>query len=332
MGCASSHSVRNTQQTVANLQETINQMKSQIETLDQIRLQIRSQAVALQNVETGHQALAKQFMTQVSEHVSLCADFMTFIDIARENEQVPKEIMERVEYLESKIASGLKNELNKVQEQLHNLESSVLLDESDAQTSALDIAYELQDVQKKVFDLEVKLFSEAVADANGANFSGESAGNEAYQVETDQSDGNVSEAALESLFMKVSPSLNRTPSSTHDYDVAGVLDFALLEPDDAFEVEFSSITARARRHAQLMKPSTSYPLGFDESHSKSSVLPSMQSSSTNAPIGVEFAQFNIESLKNVQALTKFSLGSQSVRIGVNDKRDSGSDSATSSDL
>jgi hypothetical protein len=338
MGCASSHSVRNTQKTVADLQKTIDQMKSHIDTIDQLRLridtqaaQIESQNVAVQIVETRHQALAKQFMVQVSEHVSLCADFMTFIEIARENEQVPKEIMVRVECLESKIASGIKNELNKVQEQLHNLESSVLLDESDAQPSALDIASELQDVHKKVFDLEMQLFSDASVDADNTQSSGYNAVEQGGQIETDDhSDGNASEAALETLFMRMSPSLNRSASSTHDYDIAGLLDFALLEPEDAFEAEFSSITARARRHAQQMKPPMCYPPGFDESKGSFPVFPSTPISSGKEQNPVEHVQLHVASRRNVHVVSKFFGGSKSQSFGVKQKQINDLDSVDSS--
>ena len=338
MGCASSHSVRNTQQIVATLQKTIDQMKSKVEAIDQMKTQIERQSAAVHDIETRHQALSKQFMAQVSEHVSLCADFMTFIDIAREHEQAPKEIMERVEYLESKIASGIKNELSKVQEQLHNLESSALLDESTPQTSVLAIESELQNVQKKVLELEEQLFSAEIYDAENTNISGDGAEDESEgQVETDdRSDSNSSELALESLFTRLSPSLNRSSSSNQDYDVVGVLDFALLEPEDAFEAEISSITARVHRHAQQMKPPVCYPPGFEEPKSNIAAFPTAKSALTKGKARIENAQLHLASRSSMQATTNFASISKSqvlfVEKNENRMQDNGSDSTESSEL
>jgi len=271
MGCASSHSVKIAEERIISLQKTIDLMQSKVE----------SHAAVMEDVRMRQHALTRQFMAQVSEHVSLCADFKTFIEIASENENRPQDIMERVESLETyiksvpgvQIASGVKIELIKVQEQLHNLENSAMLDESSPNPSVLAMASELQHVQMKVLALEAKLFSEGRDDAESVlegraaadwvDVSGDSAEENLAEIDS-QSDDGASEAALEAVFMKASPNMNRSSASSHDYDVAGVLDFALLEPEDAFEAEISSITARVHRHTQHMEPPKRYPHGFNE--------------------------------------------------------------------
>ena len=291
MGCASSHSVENVQQSIATAQRTI----------DQLKIQMESQCVSIQDIETRQQAIIRQFKDQVSEHVSLCADFKTFIDIARENEQIPQEIMERVERLELKIESVVKDKLNKVQEQLHNLESSVNLDESNPQTNVIAIISELQNVQQKVFHLKAHLLSDERAADLITNISGDSIEEENghFKTEEDCTDDDASEKALETLFMRVSPELNRSTSSANDYDVAGVLDFALLEPEDAFEAEISSITARLYVHTRLMKTPQIFPSGFAEPKSKN--WTSSNDHLLNGEVQEQDSQLHFASRRNIHA-------------------------------
>ncbi len=296
MGCTSSHSVQKIEfeQRITIVQKTIDQMKSQIET----------QVFVIEDIETRQQAMMKQFAAQVDEHVSLCADFKTFIDIARENEKMPQEIMERIETLETKMASVVKDELNKVKEQLHNLESSALLDESNPRSGVLEIASQLQNVQQKVCNLEMQLLSDERAVEFFTNVSGDSADEDSGQGKTDYcSDGNASEEALETLFMKTSPNLNRSSSSTHDYDVAGVLDFTLLEPEDAFEAEISSIAARVHLHTRLMKSPQCYPPGFEEPSRKVPISSNLQISS-NENVRDQDSQSHISSRRNMHVANK----------------------------
>jgi hypothetical protein len=291
MGCASSHSVENVEQRIVTAQRTIDHMKIQME----------SQGVAIQDIEMRQQAIIRQFKDQVSEHVSLCADFKTFIDIAREHEQIPQEIMERVELLESRIESVVRDKLNKVQEQLHNLESSVNLDESFPQTNVNAIVSELQNVQQKVFHLEAHLLSDERAADHVANVSGDSIEEENvhFKTEEDCTDDDASEKALETLFMRISPDLNRSTISAHDYDVAGVLDFALLEPEDAFEAEISSITARLYVHTRLMKSPQIFPPGFAEPISKT--WTSSNDHLLNGEVQEQDSQLHFASRRNIHA-------------------------------
>ncbi len=297
MGCTSSHSVQKIEfeQRLTIVQKTIDHMKSQIE----------SQVFVIEDIETRQQAMMKQFAAQVNEHVSLCADFKTFIDIARENEQMPQEIIERIEILETKIASVVNDELNKVKEQLHNLESSALLDESNPRPyGVLEIASQLQNVQQKVCNLEMQLLSDERAADFFTNVSGDSADEESGQGKTDYcSDGNASEEALETLFMKTSPNLNTFSSSTHDYDVAGVLDFTLLEPEDAFEAEISSIAARVHLRTRLMKSQQCYPSGFEE-RSRNDPISSNLQVSLNGSVRDEESQVHLSSRRNMHVATK----------------------------
>jgi len=314
MGCTSSHSVQQIEQRMVIMQKTIDQMKSQIE----------SQVVTIEDIETRQQELMKQFVAQVSEHVSLCADFKTFIDIARENEVMPQAIMERVESLEKKIASVVKEDLNKVQEQLHNLQSSVLLDESNPELSVLTISSKLQNVQQKVCKLEAQLLSDQRDADIITNVSGDSADEESVQAKNDYgSDDNASEEAIESLFMRTSPNLYRSSASTHDYDVSGVLDFTLLEPEDAFEAEISSIAARVHLRTRLMKPPQCYPLGFEPT---SKVVMFSNINSSNGEAQEQNPQLRASSKRSMHAANKLLVGTR-VPVYIAKQRENSSDAS-----
>ena len=327
MGCATSHTVEKTEQRITATEQRIVAMQK---AMDHMRLQVESQAVVVEDIQTRQLAFTRQFVAQVSEHVSLCADFKTFIEIASEHENQPKEIMKRVEALESKLRSGVNRELIKVQEQLHNLESSVLTEEPNNQISVLEIASELHHVQKKVLDLEAlaRLHSKDSESVNISDVSGDSPEDDVDHVQSEHSDdsshGNASEEALETLFLKSSPKINGSAASTRDFDVAGVLDFALLEPDDAFEAEISSITARVHRHTQKMKSPQTYPPGFVGSasavHSFSTAVQSRHGQARH-----EKSELHVASRRNLHSM----VGSKAPAILVNQRYDYGSDSSES---
>ena len=324
MGCASSHSVRTAEERIASLQKTIDHMQSKIE----------SHGAAIEDVRTRQLALTRQFMAQVSEHVSLCADFKTFIEIASENEKRPQDIMERVECLEENMksvsgvetSSGVKIELNKVQEQLHNLENSALLDESSPKPNVIAMASDLQNIQKKLFELEARLLSEGRVAADWADTSyqnsGESSEESGLAKTESNSDDGASEAALESVFMKSSPNLNRSSDSSHEYEVAAVLDFALLEPEDAFEAEFSSITARVHRHTQHIEPPPRYPHGFNDP--QRNILSTKQLS--NGKVSEE-PRLHVASARNVQPAINLSGSAKNTSKNIDQRCDYGSDSS-----
>jgi hypothetical protein len=325
MGCATSHTVEKTEQRITATEQRIAAMQK---AMDHMRLQVESQAVVVEDIQTRQLAFTRQFVAQVSEHVSLCADFKTFIEIASEHENQPKEIMKRVEaLLESKIRSGVNRELTKVQEQLHNLESSVLTEEPNNQISVLSIASELHHVQKKVLDLEAlaRLHSKDSESVNITDVSGDSPEGDVDHVQSDDSShGNASEEALETLFLKSSPKINGSSASTRDFDVAGVLDFALMEPDDAFEAEISSITARVHRHTQKMKSPQTYPPGFVGSASAVHTF-STAMQSRNGQARQEKSELHVPSRRNLQSM----VGSKAPAILVNQRYDYGSDSSES---
>ena len=313
MGCASSHSVRTAEERIASLQKTIDHMQSKIE----------SHAAAMEDVRTRQLALTRQFMAQVSEHVSLCADFKTFIEIASENEMRPKS----VSGLE--ISSGVKIELNKVQEQLHNLENSALLDESSPKPNVIAMASDLQNIQKKLFELEARLLSEGRVAADWADISyqnsGESSEESGLAKTESHSDDGASEAALESVFMQSSPNLNRSSASSHEYEVAAVLDFALLEPEDAFEAEFSSLTSRVHRHTQHMEPPQRYPHGFNDPQRN---VPSTKQLSNGKVSGYpEDPRLYVASARNVQPAINLSGSAKNTSKNIDQRRDYGSDAS-----
>jgi hypothetical protein len=317
MGCATSHSMEKAEQRISTMQKA----------MDHMRIQIESQATVVDGIQTRQLAFTRQFVAQVSEHVSLCADFKTFIEIASEHESQPQEIMKRVEALELKIRSGPHRELIKVQEQLHNLESALLIEEPSTKIDVLAIASELHHVQKQVLDLEAlaRLHPKDTESVNISDVSGDSPEDDIDQTQSDDiSHGDASEEALETLFRKSSPKMNGSSASTRDFDIAGVLDFALLEPDDAFEAEISSIAARVHRHTQKMKSPQTYPPGFVEptpaGHTFSTAM-----QSRHAPARQENSELHMASKRNLQAMVR----SKTPAINVNQRYDYGSDSSES---
>jgi hypothetical protein len=205
----------------------------------------------------------------------------------------------------------------------------VLTEEPNNQISVLAIASELHHVQKKVLDLEAlaRLHSKDGESVNITDVSGDSPEDDVDHVQSEHSDdsshGNASEEALETLFLKSSPKINGSSASTREFDVAGVLDFALLEPDDAFEAEISSITARVQRHTQKMKSPQTYPPGFVGSASVVHSFSPMQSRHGQAR--QEKSELHVASRRNLHSM----VGSKAPAILVNQRYDYGSDSSES---
>jgi hypothetical protein len=291
MGCASSHSVGKIEQQLVNMQQTIDYMK----------LQIESQSTVVHDSQAMQQELTRQSLFQAGEHVSLCADFQMFISIARENEATSLRLVERVQSLESKIANNVKVELNKMQEQLHNLESSTLSDgDPNHSPIVLAPAYRRKNVQKSTSEMESQLTFDVAAGISLDNLSGDSAEGSVSMETGFQSDSGASEAALENVFVRSSLNLNKSSSSIQDHhDVA-----AILEPEDSFEAEISSIAARVHRHPHS-------PV-YHEPKRKGLSYAAARSASNEDAQGENITS-HVESTTNIQAISK--IRGRSIRNG-----------------